>query len=227
MSSVPKHIAIIMDGNERWAREKGRSLAEGHREGARNAWELLPTVIELGIPYITLYSFSSENWQRGNEEKQHLLELFSFYLNNKVPELNRQGICLKIIGRLDNLDVDLQAKIADSMRQTESNKNLTLTVAFSYGGRLEIVDACRKIINSGTTEVTEEIFQKNLYDPEMPPVDMMIRTGKAYRISNFLLWQSAYAELFFLQKYWPDFKKEDLVKCIDDFNHRERRFGGR
>ncbi len=225
--SICRHLAIIMDGNERWAKENKYTLSEGHVNGAQNAWELIPSFIKLNIPYVTLFSFSSENWQRSDEEKAHLMEIFSYYLHNKVPELNQLGVRLKIIGRIGDLDQDLQEKIASSIELTKGNKGLNLAIAFSYGGRSEIVDACQQLIKAGVKEVTEDVLKSNLYDPEMPSVDIMIRTGKTHRISNFLLWQLAYAELFFLDKYWPDFKEEDIEKVLHDFTNRERRFGSR
>jgi undecaprenyl diphosphate synthase len=155
------------------------------------------------------------------------MDLFSYYLHNKIDELRQQGVKLKIIGRIDNLSRELQHKIAQAMELTKDSSKLTLAVAFGYGGRSEIIDACQKIIDSGTRQVNEEIFKGNLYDPDMPNVDIMIRTGKAHRISNFLLWQAAYAELFFLDKYWPDFDVGELKECLENFWSRERRFGKR
>lgn len=226
-SSICRHLAIIMDGNERWARENNSTLEDGHLSGAQNAWGLISSFINLNIPYVTLFSFSSENWQRSEKEKAHLMEIFSYYLHNKVPELNQLGVKLKIIGRIENLEQDLQQKIADSMEMTKDNTRLTLVIAFGYGGRSEIVDACQKVINAGIKNVTEDIFKAHLYDPEMPSVDIMIRTGRTHRISNFLLWELAYAELFFLDKYWPDFKEDDIKSALQDFTNRERRFGSR
>lgn len=221
------HLAIIMDGNARWALEKGLPKSEGHRVGSDRVKKLLPDFIELNIPYVTLYTFSSENWRRSKTEVTFLLKLLRYYLKNETASLHKNGVNIKFIGKLDILDSMLQKQIHDAVELTKHNNKITLCIAFSYGGRAEIVDACQKIINSGKTNISEHEFANYLYDPEMPNVDLLIRTGRSYRISNFLLWQAAYAELYFLPKYWPDFDKQDLLEALDDYSKRKRTFGAR
>ncbi len=222
------HLAIIMDGNARWASEKGLSKSEGHRAGANIIKKLLPYFIELNIPYVTLYTFSSENWRRSKTEVTFLLKLLRYYLKNETTLLHQNGIKIKVVGRLDMLDNILQKQIYDAIELTKHNNNkITLCIAFSYGGRAEIVDACQKIINSNKTEISEYEFSNYLYDPGMPDVDLLIRTGGVCRISNFLLWQSAYAELYFLSKYWPDFNKQDILEVLNNYSKRKRTFGAR
>jgi undecaprenyl diphosphate synthase len=222
-----KHIAIIMDGNARWAKAHNLTKAQGHRRGALAAQSLLPFLPELGVEYVTLYAFSSENWHRPKLEVQVLLKLLSDYLINQLGTLQQYGIRLKIIGDLSKLPEAMQHKIDKVMEQTKDNVNVTLCVAFSYGGREEIINACKKLINSGASLTDEESLRPFLYDSEMPDVDLMIRTSGAQRISNFLLWQSAYAEFYFLPKLWPDVTIEDIKTAIDDYHQRFRSFGVR
>jgi len=226
-TSDVKHLAIIMDGNARWAEEKNLPKLEGHRNGVEAIRKLLKPLLELDIQYITLYAFSLENWKRGAEEVSWLMYLLSFYLKKELASLNKNGVRLKVIGRLDLLSLDLQNKINEAILLTENNMKMTLCIACSYGGRAEIVDACQKIIDSGKKEINETDFKNYLYDPEMPDVDLLIRTSGDLRISNFLLWHASYAELYFTSKYWPDFDKEDLSKAIEDYSKRKRNFGGR
>lgn len=229
MSTINKvnHLAIIMDGNARWTLGKDLPKFEGHRVGADKVKKLLANFIELNIPYVTLYTFSSENWRRSKTEVTFLLKLLRYYLKNETAALHKNGVKIKIIGKLGLLDSVLQKQIHDAMELTKHNNKITLCLAFSYGGRAEIVDACQKIIDSGKTNISEHEFINYLYDPEMPDVDLLIRTGGVYRISNLLLWQIAYAELYFLPKYWPDFDKQDLLEALDDYSKRKRTFGGR
>ncbi len=222
-----KHLAIIMDGNARWAKENKVAKAQGHKKGAENARDLLQAAMELNIPYLTLYSFSSENWQRPPAEVSVLINLLAFYLEREISAINKNGIRLKIIGKLDKLSDKLQKTIANAVKITQHNEKMTLCVAFSYGSRAEIIDACNQIIKDQKHDITEEQFKNYLYDPQMPDVDLLIRTSGMQRISNFLLWQSAYAELYFTSEYWPDFKKDDLLLAIEDYSMRIRKFGGR
>ncbi|GAB4165760.1 MAG: polyprenyl diphosphate synthase [Rickettsiaceae bacterium] len=219
------HLAIIMDGNARWAKTQGKTKAEGHKKGAEVAKALLPHLSRLGINYLTLYAFSSENWQRPEEEVSILISLLSQYILNETKLLNKYGIRLKVIGNLSRLSAALQLKIAAAVKDTANNTNTTVCVAFSYGGRSEIVDACQKVISSEIQQVTESNFKNFLYDPEMPDVDLLIRTSGVYRISNFLLWHLAYAELYFLDKFWPEFTIYDLEKAIENYSARQRTFG--
>ncbi len=222
-----KHLAIIMDGNARWASEHGLSKAEGHKTGAETIKKIIPNIMELNIPYLTLYAFSSENWQRGKEETSFLLELLNYYLKKEVASLNKNGIKIKIIGKFDRLGTITKKRIIQAIELTKNNCKMTLCIAFSYGSRLEIVDACQKIVNSGDKEITEDNFKNYLYDPDMPDVDLLIRTSGVFRISNFLLWQAAYAELYFSKKYWPDFDKSDILEALEDYSKRKRNFGAR
>jgi undecaprenyl diphosphate synthase len=220
-----KHLAIIMDGNRRWAKEHKLPAIEGHRHGAQKIKTIISNVIEFNIPYLTLYTFSSENWNRSQDEVSWLLNLLGLYLKKELTNLMKNGIRLKVIGRLELLNEKLRSQINEAMLSTKDNNKITLCIAFSYGGRWEIIDACKKIIDSGAKEFNESDFKNYLYDPEMPDVDMLIRTGGSFRISNFLLWQSSYAELYFSAKYWPDFNKQDLTNMVNDYFAIRRTFG--
>ncbi len=222
-----KHLAIIGDGNARWAKEKGLSISEGHQKGCEAYRTLLINALELNIPYLTIYVFSSENWQRPEKEIGFLINLLDYYLQHEIDYLIQNGVRLKIIGSLEKVNLDLQKRVNTAVKDTQHNYKMTLCIAFSYGSRLEIVEACQKILASGKKQVSEEEFKNYLYDPEMPEVDLLIRTGGALRISNFLLWQSAYAELLFSPKYWPEFDKNDLINAIEDYGARKRTFGAR
>ncbi|NRB10766.1 MAG: di-trans,poly-cis-decaprenylcistransferase [Rickettsiaceae bacterium] len=222
-----QHLAIIMDGNARWAKSNSLSRDKGHQKGAEAMKNLLPELIKLNIPYFTVYAFSSENWNRSDNEVTILLKLLSQYIKTEINTLQKYGVRLKVIGNLSKLNNDLKQNIKDVIELTKNNNKITVCVALSYGGREELVTACQKMINSGVTTVTEEIYEKFLYDPDMPDVDLLIRPSGVYRISNFLLWQSAYAEFYFLEKCWPDFNKNDLVLAIKDYSQRKRRFGKR
>ena len=219
------HLAIIMDGNARWAKQNGVSKAEGHKQGAEAAKALLPKVSELGIPYLTLYAFSSENWKRPVAEVSILIKLLSYYMKSERKLLNDNNIRLKVVGKLDRLDDSLRKSIEHTIESTKNNKKLTVCVAFSYGGREEIVQACQRAIERADKEISVDSFNKYFYDPEMPDVDLLIRTSGVYRISNFLLWQLAYAELYFTKKYWPDFTENDLIEAAEDYSQRQRNFG--
>jgi len=225
MKNNIEHLAIIMDGNRRWASTRNLPSLEGHRNGAKTIKTIVSHVMEINIPYLTLYAFSSENWKRSDDEVSWLMNLFSFYLTKELAKLIKNGVRLKIIGRLELLNGRLQNQINEAMLLTKDNKRITLCIAFSYGGRWEIIDACQKIIDSGNKEINEIDFKNYLCDPEMPDVDLLIRTGGVSRISNFLLWHSSYAELYFSSKYWPDFHKVDLINVIDDYSKRQRTFG--
>jgi undecaprenyl diphosphate synthase len=227
MKKQLNHMAIIMDGNARWSKLKGKSKAEGHKKGAEIARSLLPHLSRLGINYLTLYTFSSENWQRPEEEVSFLINLLGKYVLNETKTLNEYGIKLKVIGNLNKLSYNLQKKIEDAIIATENNQEATVCIAFSYGAREEIVNALQKAIDYKMEKITEDNFKKLLYDEEMPDVDLLIRTSGVYRISNFLLWQLAYAELYFLDKFWPDFNISDLEAAIENYTTRQRTFGTR
>lgn len=227
MSQELKHLAIIMDGNARWAAQNNYAKPHGHKKGAEVAKSIIKKSVSLNIPYLTLYAFSSENWYRPIEEVSILLDLLRHYVKNEIKELHDNGIKLKVIGKLSNLDEKLKQDIQAATELTKNNTKMTLCIAFGYGSRMEILDACQKIADAGIKAVTEEIFQNALYDPEMPDVDLLIRPSGVYRISNFLLWQSAYAELMFIDKFWPDFEDADLENAIHEFSKRQRNFGRR
>ena len=220
------HIAIIMDGNGRWAQEKGMDRIFGHKEGAKSAKKVIEACSDLNINYLTLYAFSTENWNRPQFEVDSLMSLLSSMLKNEIKELERNNIVFNVVGRVEDLPKSVQNIISDVIDRTKHNTGLILSLALSYGGRQEIIDAVNKIIASKKSEIIdEEIVKNNLYCPEIPDPDLIIRTAGEYRLSNFLLWQSAYAELFVSKKNWPDFKKKDLMEALKNFENRDRTFG--
>ncbi|MDB3887505.1 isoprenyl transferase [Candidatus Marinimicrobia bacterium] len=220
------HIAIIMDGNGRWAKDKGMDRIFGHKEGAKSAKKVIEACSDLNINYLTLYAFSTENWNRPQSEVDTLMSLLSLMLKNEIKELERNNIVFNVVGRVEDLPKSVQNIISDVIDRTKHNTGLVLSLALSYGGRQEIIDAVNKIIVSKKSEIiNEEIVKNNLYCPEIPDPDLIIRTAGEHRLSNFLLWQSAYAELFVIKKNWPDFKKKDLMEALKDFENRDRTFG--
>ena len=220
------HIAIIMDGNGRWAKDKGMDRIFGHKEGAKSAKKVIEACSDLSINYLTLYAFSTENWNRPQSEVDSLMSLLSLMLKNEIKELERNNIVFNVVGRVEDLPKSVQNIISDVIDRTKHNTGLVLSLALSYGGRQEIIDAVNKIIVSKKSEIiNEEIVKNNLYCPEIPDPDLIIRTAGEHRLSNFLLWQSAYAELFVSKKNWPDFKKKDLMEALKDFENRDRTFG--
>lgn len=222
-----KHLAVIMDGNGRWATERNLPKVEGHRQGAEVARKLVKAAAERGIEYLTLYAFSSENWLRPVEEVSDILGLLTLYLGKEIASLHESGVRLKVIGNLSKLDNKIKKSIEDAVMLTRNNKIMTLCIAFGYGAREELVHSVKNIVASGVKpeEVTDQMLITNMYDPEMPDVDLMIRTSGEQRVSNFLLWQIAYAELYFTPKYWPSFDVADLELAIEDFKKRQRNFG--
>ena len=220
------HIAIIMDGNGRWAIDKGMDRLLGHKEGAKSAKKIIEVCSDLKIKYLTLYAFSTENWNRPQYEVDSLMSLLSSMLENEIKELERNNIVFSVVGRIEDLPTSVQKIISEAIDRTKNNTGLILSLALSYGGRQEIIDAINKIILSKKSEIIdEEIIKNNLYCPEIPDPDLIIRTAGEFRLSNFLLWQSAYAELFVSKKNWPDFKKQDLIEALKDFENRDRTFG--
>lgn len=221
------HLAIIMDGNGRWATKKLLPKVEGHRQGAETAKKIIKACPSFNIKYITLYTFSSENWLRPEEEVSNIIHLLTFYLEKELKSLHENNIRIKVIGNIEKLSTSLQEKIQNATLLTKDNNDLTVCIAFGYGGRDEIINAAKKIVrnNINPEEITESLFQSYLFDPEMPNVDMMIRTSGEHRISNFLLWHSSYAELYFPEKYWPDFDESDLKIAVEEFQSRKRNFG--
>jgi len=229
--SLPRHIAIIMDGNGRWAKARGLPRIAGHRRGAEAVRRTVAAASELGIPYLTLFGFSSENWKRPSTEIHDLMALLRHYLCGEIVELHRNGVRLKVIGQLVRLAPDILSLIEHAENLTRDNGRITVTVALSYGGRAEIVAAVRAIAAQaagGTLAVEaidEECLARHLSTADIPDPDLLIRTSGEQRISNFLLWQCAYSELVFTKTLWPDFSKEDLEKAIADYCGRERRYG--
>ena len=228
---VPRHVAIIMDGNGRWAESRGRSRIEGHREGLEAVRAVLRGAHELGIRVLTLYAFSIENWNRPKAEVDELMRLLERYIDLEIDEVHQNGIQVRAIGRSDRLPGSVRGKIEDAVTRTRDNREMTLVFALSYGGRAEIVDAARRLLRdaeSGKVDperLDEKTFAAYLYDPEMPDPDLLIRTGAESRVSNFLLWQIAYTEIYTTAAMWPEFRKQHLVAAIEDYQTRERRFG--
>ncbi len=228
---LPRHIAIIMDGNGRWAQARGLPRIAGHRRGAEALRRTLIAASELGIPYLTLFGFSSENWKRPTAEVDDLMGLLRHYLRGEIAELHRNGVRLRVIGEIGRLPADLITLIANAEALTRDNRAINLTVALSYGGRAEIVAAARAIalkVAEGSLSVEavdEDLIAKHLFTADLPDPDLLIRTSGEQRISNFLLWQCAYAELVFTKTLWPDFGRSDLDQAIADYCGRERRYG--
>jgi undecaprenyl diphosphate synthase len=222
-------VAIIMDGNGRWARQRGLPIAEGHRAGSRALRPVVETAIDLGVASLAVYAFSTENWARPVEEVEALMAIFSETIDRELPDLAAQGVRTRFVGRRDRAPDWLRAKMEELERATAEKDRLSLWIAFDYGGRAELVEAARRIVESGTApdHVDEDLFAASLYAPEMPDPDLLIRTSGELRISNFLLWQLAYAELVFVDKLWPDFGGDDLRAAVEDYATRRRRFGGR
>jgi undecaprenyl diphosphate synthase len=230
---IPCHIAIIMDGNARWAKAKNLPLTFGHKSGAQNVKKIAESCIEIGIKNLTIYAFSSENWGRPQDEVNYLMKLLQQYLEKETRSLTEKDIKILISGNLEKVPQSIKSKIDFVQNQTRNNRSLTLNVAFSYGSRQEIIDATKKIaleVSEGkisVDKISEQFFAQNLYYPEIPDPDLLIRTAGDLRLSNFLLWQLAYTEFYFTKTYWPDFGKKDLLQAIFEFNKRERRYGKR
>ncbi len=228
---IPRHVAIIMDGNGRWAERRGISRIEGHREGLEAIRDIVRGAHELGVGFLTLYAFSLENWNRPKAEVNELMRLLDHYLDAEIDEVMRNGIRLRSIGRLDRLPSAVAAKVRAAVERTRNNREMVLVFALSYGGRAEIVDAARELcreVELGKIEadsIDEKLFAAHLYDPELPDPDLLIRTGAESRVSNFLLWQIAYTEIYTTDRMWPEFRKPDLVEALIDYQSRERRFG--
>jgi undecaprenyl diphosphate synthase len=225
----PRAIAIIMDGNGRWARLHGVPIAEGHRAGTRAVRRTVEASIDLDIESLTIYAFSTENWARPEEEVADLMVIFAETIERELPDLCKQGVRVRFIGRREGVPDELRRKMADLEEETAGNRRLDLWVALNYGGRAEIVDAARRLVEEGVRpeDVDDDALARRLYAPELPDPDLLIRTSGERRISNFLLWQLAYAELVFVDTLWPDFDGEQLRAALDDFASRRRRFGGR
>ncbi len=228
---LPKHIAIIMDGNGRWAKQKGKNRVAGHKQGAKAVKEIVKASGEIGIKYLTLYAFSTENWNRPKFEVEALMALLVTAINEETKELIKNNVKLLAIGNHDSLPSKVRKKLFKAIEQTKDCSGLTLTLALSYSAKWEIIEAVKKIatkVKNSSLEVddiNDEVFDNSLSTSGIPHPELMIRTSGEYRISNFLLWQLAYSELYFTEKFWPDFDKEEYIKAINDYQQRERRFG--
>ncbi len=232
VKNIPKHIAIIMDGNGRWARQRGMPRTAGHRVGMDRVRDAVAVCLEYGVPFLTLYAFSTENWKRPEEEVRFLMDLFEEALKSEVDKLDRQNVRVRFIGLRHNLRPSLRKLMEESEARTSGNTALTLNLAINYGGRSEIVSAVQKIavaVRQGEVdpeEINEAFFGNYLFTAGQPDPDLLIKPGGESRISNFLLWQIAYTEIYYSTKYWPDFKKADMRDAIVFYSQRERRFGG-
>ena len=219
------HLAIIMDGNGRWAVNKNKSRAFGHKAGAQAAKKIINDCVQKKIPFLTLYTFSSENWLRPKEEIDSLMELLSFMLQKEIKNMMRNNIRFNVVGRLEEIPKKTKKFLELTINKTKNNSGLFLTLALSYGGRQEIIDAMNSILESNIEIINEDILKNHLYCPELPDADLIIRTGGENRLSNFLLWQSAYAEIYTSKKLWPEFDTSELDKALEDFKCRNRKFG--
>ncbi len=225
---LPAHIGIIMDGNGRWARARGRPRMAGHKAGVDNIRPILEACVEIGVPYLSLFAFSTENWSRPDNEVSGLLNLLGSAIRTQLDELNANGVQIRHSGNLDRVNSHLQAEMQRAVNETRSNNRITLNVAFNYGGRAEILAAVRRIIQAGVQpeDLDEERFQGFLDQPDLPDLDLIIRTGGEFRLSNFMLWQATYAEYYSTETFWPAFGPDQLKAALGEYARRERRFGG-
>ena len=222
---IPKHVAIIMDGNGRWAKRRGLPRVFGHREGAKTVERVIDIARDNKIQWLSLFAFSTENWNRPKEEVEAIMSLLVEYINTKVPSLIERNVRLRFMGRRYNLPEMILNTMKEGEKATEHCTGMNLVVALNYSGKAEIIDAAKKIAEEGKTDITEEEFRNYLYIPEMPEPDLLIRTSGEKRISNFMLWELAYTELFFTETLWPDFDEEDFAQALYEYQSRERRFG--
>ena len=228
ITPIPTHVAIIMDGNGRWAKERGLSRLEGHRAGTENIRRIIETFAKYQVKYLTLYAFSTENWKRPQGEVKGLMQILSRVIKRETKALHKEGIKLCHLGRLDRLSEKLQQQVQYAIELTKNNTKMTLCIAFDYSSRAEILDAMKRIIGEGITpdRVDENLFSRYLYSEGLPDPDLIIRTGGETRLSNFLLWQSAYSEFYFTPIPWPEFDEEEIKKALLAYSKRERTFGG-
>jgi undecaprenyl diphosphate synthase len=224
---LPRHVAIIMDGNRRWARLHGVHEAEGHAAGVEAIRPIVQRAAERGVEVLSIYAFSRENWKRRSDEVETLFSLLDSAIRNETPELARQGIRVRLLGRLDELPAHTRASVEEALATTADGRRMTLNVAFNYSGRCEIVDAVRRALDEGLSpdEISEEALSARMYGSDLPEPDLLIRTGGEQRISNFLIWEAAYAELYFTERLWPDFDPAALDAALEEFARRSRRFG--
>ena len=225
--NIPKHIAITMDGNGRWAKERGKKRVFGHNQGVKSVRDTIEGAVEYGVEFLTLFAFSTENWKRPKAEVNALMTLLIKSINNETKDLIKNNISLKTIGDISQLPLKCQKELAESIKKTKDNTGMTLILALSYSGKWEIINAIKKVLQEGisTEDFSEDIFQQYLTTNNVPDPELLIRTSGEKRISNFMLWQIAYSELYFTEKKWPDFRKEDLKDAIIEYQNRERRFG--
>ncbi|MGQ9572361.1 MAG: polyprenyl diphosphate synthase [Dehalococcoidia bacterium] len=228
LSCVPTHVAIIMDGNGRWARQRGLSRMAGHRAGTENIRQVIERFADYGVKYLTLYAFSTENWSRPRPEVQGLMRILGRVIKRETHHFHENGIRLVHLGRLDALSPKLQQQVLDAIELTKDNDRMTVCIAFNYGGRAEILDAARRLMANGMSpdELDEGVFSSYLYTAHIPDPDLIIRTAGEMRLSNFLLWQAAYAEFYSTSVYWPDFGSADIDQALLAYSQRKRRFGG-
>jgi len=231
-SSLPQHVAVIMDGNGRWAKQRGLPRIEGHRQGAESARAIIRTAGELGIKYLTLYAFSAENWNRPKDEVDALMKYLVHYLKSETSELNKNNVRLEVIGQIYRLPENVQEHLKKSITTLSKNNGLTLVMALSYGSRIEIVEAVRSIAEKAKqgrldpADITEQVISQHLWTRSLPDPDLLIRTSGEMRVSNFLLWQISYAELVITPTLWPDFRKAQFYAALEEYARRHRRFGG-
>ena len=227
-AATPRHVAIIMDGNGRWASQRRRPRADGHRAGTENVRSVISRLVERGVLYATLFAFSTENWSRPGEEISALLAILQEVIRSEAQELHRNGVRILHIGRLDRLPDELSREIVNAVELTRDNDRMTLTIAFDYGGRADIVSAIKSIVADGVPpdDIDDRLIARHLSTGSTPDPDLVIRTGGEFRISNFLLWQSAYAEFYSTPVQWPDFDGDEVDRALDAYRHRQRRFGG-
>ncbi len=226
---VPAHVGCVMDGNGRWARKRGLPRSVGHDAGEEALFDVVEGALELGVGWFTVYAFSTENWKRPAEEVRYLLGVNQSIITRRLAQLHERGVRVRFAGRRDwRVPKRLLRSMDEALERTESNRAMTLTIAFNYGGRAEIVDAVRSLVTEGipAEKVDEKAIRSHLYLPDMPDPDLVIRTSGEYRISNFLLWELAYSELVFTEVLWPDFRRENLFEAVREFQSRDRRFGG-
>lgn len=226
-NDTPQHVAIIMDGNGRWAEARGKKRTSGHKEGVERVREIIEAAVKHKIQSLTLFAFSSENWNRPKEEVSYLMELFIIALNREVKTLNKHGVRIQFLGDISAFNQKLKESILKAETLTENNQNIRLNIAANYGGRWDIVNAVNHILSTNTSikTIDETLLEKHLATSDLPPLDLMIRTGGETRISNFLIWQAAYAELYFSDTLWPDFNSDCLEQALSAYTGRQRRFG--
>ena len=226
LQNIPAHIAIIMDGNGRWAQKRGLPRVAGHKVGVESLRTAVKTCDELGVKYLSVYAFSTENWGRPKDEVDFLMGLLAESIEKEIEALDKKNVLVRVCGRIDDMRPDIASKIKASVGKTHKNTGLNLQIMMNYGGRAEIVDAVNSIIaKGGAAKIDEKQISENMYAPEVPDPDLLIRTGGDLRISNYMLWEIAYSEIYVTDTYWPDFRRDPLIKAIEDYSKRKRRFG--